>query len=266
MNAHRSAPLALIVPALAAFLLSAGCSKTDDPHSSTAAAIGSAAAAASATSASTAASPPGTDVAPTTAPAAPASSTPLASQVHPDLLDPSKSSEKAPNTFKAKFTTTKGDFVVEVHRDWAPNGADRFYNLVKSGYFDNTRFFRNVDGFMVQFGISGDPAVNAKWQSSNITDDPVNQSNKRGFVTFAQTSLPNSRSTQVFINYGDNSRLDGMRFAPFGQVVQGMDVVDSTFKGYGERPVQPLIQSQGNAYLDTSFPQLDAIKHAAIVK
>jgi peptidyl-prolyl cis-trans isomerase A (cyclophilin A) len=196
---------------------------------------------------------------------------PLASTVHPDLLDPSKATAKAPDVFKAKFTTTKGDFVVEVHRDWAPNGADRFYNLVKSGFFDDTRFFRAVEGFMVQFGISGDPAVSSKWSNANISDDPVKQSNTRGFMTFAQTNAPNSRSTQVFVNYGDNHRLDGMRFAPFGQVVKGMDVVDSFNKAYGEGapsgrgPNQGLIQSQGNAYLDKSFADLDGVKHAEIV-
>ncbi len=195
---------------------------------------------------------------------------PLASTVHPDLLDPSKASEKAPAVFKAKFTTTKGDFVVEVHRDWAPNGADRFYNLVKMGFFDDTRFFRAIDGFMVQFGISGDPAVAAKWANSNIQDDAVKQSNTRGYVTYAQTGAPNSRSTQVFINYGDNHNLNEQRFAPFGQVTSGMDVVDSLFKGYGEGapqgrgPSQGLIQTQGNAYLDSKFPKLDGVKQAVI--
>jgi|CZKU01.1.fsa_nt_gi peptidyl-prolyl cis-trans isomerase A (cyclophilin A) len=208
-----------------------------------------------------------------TASAPPASSAPLASVVHPDLLDPTKAKNKAPDVYKAKFTTTKGDFVVEVHRDWAPNGADRFYDLVKLGFFDDTRFFRTVDNFMVQFGISGDPAVSAKWQQANIQDDPVKESNKQGFMTFAQTNLPNSRSTQVFINYVDaNIRLDGMRFAPFAKVSEGMDVVDSLYKGYGEGapggmgPDQGRIQAQGNAYLDTSFPKLDRIKHAEIVK
>jgi peptidyl-prolyl cis-trans isomerase A (cyclophilin A) len=197
---------------------------------------------------------------------------PLASTVHPALLDPSKAKEQAPDVFKVKFTTTKGDFVVEVHRDWSPNGADRFYNLVKLGFYDDTRFFRAVDGFMVQFGISGDPALSGPWQRAGINDDPVKQSNKRGFLTFAQTSMPNSRSTQVFINSVDNVRLDGMRFAPFGQVIQGMTVVDALYKGYGEGapmgggPDQGLIQSQGNAYLDARFPKLDGTKHAEIVK
>jgi peptidyl-prolyl cis-trans isomerase A (cyclophilin A) len=199
-----------------------------------------------------------------------ASSAAAASVVHPDLLDPSKATSKAPATYKAKFATTKGDFVVEVHRDWSPNGADRFYNLVKMGFYDDTRFFRAVDGFMVQFGISGDPAVSSKWQELGVPDDPVKQSNKRGFVTFAQRNTPNTRSTQVFVNYGDNSRLDG-NFAPFGQVTQGMDVVDSLYKGYGEGapsgpgPDQGRIQAQGNAYLDARFPKLDAIKTAAIL-
>jgi peptidyl-prolyl cis-trans isomerase A (cyclophilin A) len=196
----------------------------------------------------------------------------LASALHPDLLDPSKASGKAPDVFKTKFATTKGDFVIEVHRDWSPNAADRFYNLVKLGFYDDTRFFRAVDGFMVQFGITGDPAVNAKWQEQGIPDDPVKESNKRGFVTFAQRNTPNTRSTQVFINYGDNSRLDGMRFAPFGRVVAGMDVVDSLYKGYGEGapmgagPDQGRIQGEGNAYLDARFPKLDAIKQAEIAK
>jgi len=194
----------------------------------------------------------------------------LASIAHPDLLDPSKATAKAPETFKAKFTTAKGDFVIQVHRDWSPNGADRFYNLVRMGFFDDTRFFRAIDGFMVQFGISGDPAVAKKWQEQNIADDPVKQSNKRGYVTFAQRGTPNTRGTQVFINYGDNARLDA-NFAPFGQVVQGMEVVDSLYKGYGEGapmgagPDQGLIQAQGNAYLDARFPKLDGIKHAEVI-
>src|SRR5579864_8052767 len=163
---------------------------------------------------------------PSAPPPAPTSSTALASALHPDLLDPSKARAKAPDVFNAKFSTTKGDFVVEVHRDWSPHGADRFYNLVKMGFYDDTRFFRAIDGFMVQFGISGDPAVNTHWQEAGVPDDPVKGSNKRGFVTFAQRGTPNSRTTQIFINYGDNGRLDASRFAPFGQVTQGMDVVD----------------------------------------
>jgi peptidyl-prolyl cis-trans isomerase A (cyclophilin A) len=140
------------------------------------------------------------------------------------------------------------------------------------GFYDDTRFFRAIDGFMVQFGISGDPAVNGRWQEAGIPDDPVKGSNTRGFVTFAQRGTPNTRTTQIFINYGDNARLDASRFAPFGKVVQGMDVVDQLFKGYGEGapgghgPDQGMIQAKGNAYLDARFPQLDAIKQAQIVK
>ncbi|HEX7450135.1 MAG TPA: peptidylprolyl isomerase [Pirellulales bacterium] len=189
---------------------------------------------------------------------------------NPALLDPSLANEEAPEQFQARFSTTKGDFVIEVKRDWAPHAADRFYNLVKIGYFDDAAFFRNIEDFMVQFGINGDPAVNDKWNRSNIKDDPVKESNKRGYVTFAQKSIPNSRSTQIFINFGDNSRLDSMRFAPFGRVVEGMDVVASLYSGYGEGapqgrgPDQGRIQSEGNAYLKKGFPKLDYTKKATI--
>jgi peptidyl-prolyl cis-trans isomerase A (cyclophilin A) len=261
-----STPLLCLLLPFAALLSS--CSKPE-PEPEQSAAVTSAVASSMTTGPGSTATAPGT----TSPPAAPSSSVPLASVTHPDLLDPSKAKDKAPEVYKAKFTTTKGDFVVEVHRDWAPNAADRFYDLVKMGFFDDTRFFRAVDNFMVQFGISGDPVVNTKWQQANIQDDPVKQSNTRGFVTFAQTNMPNSRSTQVFINYTDaNIRLDAMRFAPFGKVSQGMDVVDSLYKGYGEGapggmgPDQGRIQAQGNAYLDSSFPKLDGIKHAEIVK
>jgi peptidyl-prolyl cis-trans isomerase A (cyclophilin A) len=251
MNAMR--------PILFVILAATACSKNQpEPESRTSAEPPAAAATAAAAATSVATPSPPAPKAP------PASSTPLASALHPDLLDPSKASAKAPATFKAKFTTTKGDFVVEVHRDWSPTGADRFYNLVKMGFYDDTRFFRTVEGFMVQFGINGDPAVNAKWQEQGMADDPVKQSNKRGFMTFAQRGTPGSRTTQVFINYGDNSRLDNS-FAPFGQVVRGMEIVDAFYKGYGEQPNQMLIQSKGNAYLDGAFPNLDGVKHAAIV-
>jgi peptidyl-prolyl cis-trans isomerase A (cyclophilin A) len=191
----------------------------------------------------------------------------VASPLHPDLLDPSAASAKAPDVFKVKFATTKGDFVVEVHRAWAPHGADRFYNLVKTGFFDDTRFFRVIAGFMVQFGISGVPMVSAAWHDATIADDPVKQSNKRSFVSFAMRG-PGSRTTQIFINYGDNVQLDGKGFSPFARVTDGMDVVDRLHNVYGETPttIQPTIESQGNAYLDASFPQLDAIKRAEIVK
>lgn len=180
--------------------------------------------------------------------------------------------EQAPEKYQAKFETSQGDFVIEVTRSWSPNGADRFYNLVKSGFYDEARFFRVLDGFMAQFGINGDPAVQAKWRDANIPDDPVVESNQRGYVTFAKTGLPNSRSTQVFINFADNRNLDEMGFSPFGKVVEGMDVVDKLYSGYGEGapqgfgPDQGRIQEEGNAYLKRDFPKLDYIKKATIVE
>jgi cyclophilin family peptidyl-prolyl cis-trans isomerase len=256
-----TAPLCAGGVALLALLSSLACSKRDAEPESGGAATTSSATATPAVSAPKAPGPAAT------ATPAPASSGPLASAVHPDLLDPSKASAKAPDVYKAKFTTSKGDFVVEVHRAWAPNGADRFYNLVKMGFYDDTRFFRAIDGFMVQFGISGDPTVSTKWRNATIPDDPVTQSNKRTYLSFA-TRGPNSRTTQVFVDYADNARLDGMGFSPFGQVTQGMDVLDKLYKGYGESASQnqPIIESQGNAFLDAKFPQLDTIKHVEITK
>jgi len=178
--------------------------------------------------------------------------------------------ERAPDTFRARFETSAGDFVIEVHRDWAPFGADRFYNLVKSGYYDDGRFFRVIAGFMAQFGIHGDPHVAAAWRDARIPDDPVRQHNTRGMVSFA-TGGPGTRTTQLFINYSDNSRLDGMGFSPFGRVVLGMDVVDRLYPGYGEGapggrgPAQGRLQAEGNAYLARDFPKLDWIKHATIL-
>jgi peptidyl-prolyl cis-trans isomerase A (cyclophilin A) len=194
-----------------------------------------------------------------------------AAAANPKLTNPAALNEKAPETYRAKFATTKGDFVIEVTRSWAPNGADRFYNLVKNGYYDGCSFFRVVYGFMVQFGINGDPALNAIWSEARIPDDPVTQKNLRGMVTFA-TAGPGTRTAQVFINYADkNTNLDGQGFAPFGKVVEGMDVVNKLFSGYGEGapsghgPDQNRIQKEGNAYLAKSFPKLDAIKTATIV-
>jgi peptidyl-prolyl cis-trans isomerase A (cyclophilin A) len=180
------------------------------------------------------------------------------------LMNPAALNAKAPATFNVKFDTTAGIFVVEVHRDWAPNGADRFYNLVKNGFYNNTRFFRVVPNFMVQWGINGDPNIQKHWEDANIKDDPVKQSNTRGNITYAQSSAPNSRSTQLFINFKDNSFLDNQRFAPFGKVISGMDVVDKINSTYGERPDQSVIQTQGNAYLNKNFPKLDYIKTATI--
>jgi len=188
-----------------------------------------------------------------------------------NLGNPAALSEKAPAVYKARFDTSKGAFVVEVHRDWAPNGADRFYNLVKNGFFDNARFFRVISGFMVQFGINGDPKLSAVWREARIKDDPVKKSNARGAITFA-TAGPDTRTTQVFINYADNSRLDGQGFAPFGTVTSGMDVVDKLYNGYGEGapsgqgPAQDRIQREGNAYLTSQFSKLDYIKKATIQK
>lgn len=187
----------------------------------------------------------------------------------PNLANPAALTEQAPATYKAKFETSKGAFVIQVTRAWAPQGADRFYNLVKNGFFDNVRFFRVISGFMVQFGINGDPALSAKWRDANINDDRVTQSNKRGMITFA-TAGPNTRTTQVFINFADNSNLDGMGFSPFGRVVSGMNVVDGLYAGYGEGaprgngPDQGRLQSEGNAYLAKEFPRMDFVKKATI--
>ena len=182
------------------------------------------------------------------------------------LKDPAKINEKAPEVFKAKFDTTKGVFVIEVHRDWAPNGADRFYSLVKNGYYDEVKFFRVVPGFVVQWGIHGEPAVANPWLRSTIKDDPVKESNRKGFVTFAKSNAPNSRSVQLFINLADNSKLDTMWFAPFGKVVEGMDVVEKINGEYAEglTSMQGRIASEGNAFLEKHYPNLDAIKKATI--
>jgi peptidyl-prolyl cis-trans isomerase A (cyclophilin A) len=188
----------------------------------------------------------------------------VAPAARPSLLNPASLTAKAPAVFKAKFTTSAGDFVVEVHRDWAPRGADRFYNLVRNGYFTNASFFRVVRGFVVQFGLNANPAITKVWTEARIQDDPVVQSNKRGTLVFA-TAGPNTRTTQLFINYADNPRLDGMGFAPFGTVVEGMDTVDKIFPGYRESPRQDLITSQGDAYLKANFPLMDKIKLARIV-
>ena len=187
------------------------------------------------------------------------------------LKDPTKLNEKAPETFKVKFNTTKGDFTLEVTRAWAPNGAHRFYNLVKNGYFTDIAFFRVISGFMMQFGIHGDPEIAAAWRNAEIKDDPVKQSNARGYITYAMRG-PDTRTTQFFINFGNNAGLDGQGFSPFGKVTDGMNVVDSIYSGYGEGapsgagPDQRQIQMQGNAYLKKDFPRLDYIKSAQLLK
>lgn len=180
------------------------------------------------------------------------------------LLHPALLTAKAPADFKVHFTTTAGDFVVEVHRDWAPLGADRFYNLVRHGFFTNASFFRVVPGFVVQFGLNGDPAVNKAWADADIHDDPVTQTNSRGRLVFA-TAGPGTRTTQLFINFADNGRLDGMGFAPFGEVIEGMDVVDKIYPGYGEQPNQDQITNLGDAYISQNFPKIDKIKFARVV-
>ncbi len=189
------------------------------------------------------------------------------------LLNPSAWTARAPESYKAKFTTTKGDFVIQVTRAWAPIGADRFYNLVKSGFFNDASFFRVVPNFMVQFGMPADPKVNAAWSRVTMKDDPRKQSNAQGTVTFAHTGAPNSRGTQVFINFRDNSFLDSQGFSPFGKVVEGFDVVQKLYSGYGDMramggngPDQGPIAQSGKAYLDKNFPKLDSIKSATIVE
>ena len=177
----------------------------------------------------------------------------------------------APAVFRVRLETSRGPLVVEAHREWSPNGVDRFHELVESGYFDNVRFFRVVPGFVVQFGMSGDPASGAMWEPKRIPDDPVTQSNKRGMITFA-TSGPGTRTTQLFINLQDNVNLDGMGFSPIAEVVEGMSVVDALYGGYGDGPPggagpdQGRITAEGNAYLEKDFPKLDFIRTARVVK
>ena len=188
-----------------------------------------------------------------------------------NLANPAALREQAPAQFKAKFDTSKGIFVLDIQRNWAPNGADRFYNLVKNGFYDNVRFFRVITGFMVQFGVNGDPRISAPWREAKLKDDPVLQSNKRGYITYAMAG-PNTRTSQVFINFGDNSNLDSQVFSPFGRVVQGMEIVDKLNAEYGEGaprgrgPDQGRVQTEGNAYLMKDFGKLDYVNRATIEK
>jgi peptidyl-prolyl cis-trans isomerase A (cyclophilin A) len=189
------------------------------------------------------------------------------------LMNPAQLNEKAPDKFQVKFDTSKGEFIIEVTRAWSPNGADRFYSLVKNGFYDNCGFYRVVKNFMVQFGMNGNPKVANALMRASIQDDPVKQSNQRGYITYAKSSAPNSRTTQLFINFRDNSSsLDPLGFAPFGKVIEGMNVVDSIYAGYGDMPSQGgtgpdpnQIFAQGNAYLEKNFPKLDYIKTATII-
>lgn len=186
---------------------------------------------------------------------------------NPALLDPSLANKKAPDVYKVKVATTKGDFVIKVDRSWAPNGADRFYNLVDIGYFKDIAIFRAIEGFMFQFGIHGDPAVSKQWREANIKDDPgAGVSNRPGFITFANAG-PNTRSVQLFINLGDNRRLDNMGFTPFGQVVEGADVVLKINTEYGENPpdVQGSFQARGNEFILRKYPKLDMIKSVTLL-
>jgi peptidyl-prolyl cis-trans isomerase A (cyclophilin A) len=192
---------------------------------------------------------------------------------HPALRDPSKlEAKQAPETFRVRFETTEGPFVVTFHRDWSPHGADRVYNLVRIGYYEDVAFFRVVEGFMAQFGYHGDPDVIEAWKDETIPDDPVKKSNTRGYVSFAKRKKPDTRSTQMFVNYADNSKLDQMKFAPVGKVTEGMKAVDALHAGYGDGPPrgngpsQAKIQKRGNAYLEEKFPKLDYIETAEIVE
>jgi len=204
---------------------------------------------------------------PTTAANAPAART---TPYDPALLQPATLRAKAPAEYDVKFVTTQGEFTIHVTRAWAPNGADRFYNLARHHYYDSAAFFRVLPGFMAQFGISAYPEVSKVWEHANIKDDPIVQSNHRGFVSFA-TAGPNTRTTQVFINYGNNEALDRSGFSAFAVVTDGMEVVDKLYNGYGEGapdghgPDQGLISTRGRAYLEKGFPKLDTIRSATII-
>jgi peptidyl-prolyl cis-trans isomerase A (cyclophilin A) len=204
------------------------------------------------------------------APVAKAPASAKAAPFDPALLRPATLTAKAPDVYEVKFVTTAGDFSVKVTRAWAPNGADRFYNLVRHHFYDGVAFFRVLPGFMAQFGLSPYPEVSSAWEKATIKDDRVVQSNHRGFITYAMAG-PNTRTTQLFINYGNNERLDKDGFAAFGMVTDGMEVVDKLYGGYGEGapggrgPDQGLIGTQGRAYLEKMFPKLDTIKSATLV-
>jgi peptidyl-prolyl cis-trans isomerase A (cyclophilin A) len=189
--------------------------------------------------------------------AAPSSSTPLLDPNHPEMK------ATAPAEYKVRFSTDAGDFVIQVTRAWAPQGADRFYNLVRAGFYDGARFFRVVPDFVAQFGLNAEPRVSAVWRGATIPDDPVQKSNERGTISFA-TSGPNSRTTQAFFNFKDNARLDAMGFSPFGRVIAGIGVIDAINPEYREQPEQGRIESEGNAYLTRDFPRLTFILKAAI--
>jgi len=185
------------------------------------------------------------------------------------LLTPRELTDTAPQTYRVRFETSVGTLVVQVNRAWSPNGADRFYNLVKNGYYDDTRFYRVVDGFMAQFGLKGDPRIDQAWRDVTFPDDPFTESNKRGRITFAHAG-PNTRTTQVFFNFKDNAHLDASGFTPFGEVVEGLDVMDKIYSGYGELPPAgkgpdyAKAWVQGNTYLDQNFPEMTRIVSAKL--
>ena len=208
-------------------------------------------------------SPDGATPTPSTAPSAEAKTPGGGGVDRQALFSPASLSDEAPATYTVDFKTTAGEFSIECHRDWSPLGADRFYNLVKHGFFDEVRFFRVVSGFVVQFGIHGDPEIGSAWKTAKLQDDPVLKSNLPGTISFA-TSGKNTRTTQVFINYGNNAGLDSMGFSPFGRVVSGMEVVSDIYSEYREQASQPMIQSEGNAYLMREFPKMDFIKTARL--
>jgi peptidyl-prolyl cis-trans isomerase A (cyclophilin A) len=214
-----------------------------------------------------AAAPPPAAAAPAPIEAEPADvveGNPLLDPYHPDA------NLTAPASFRVAFETSKGRFVVEAHRAWAPRGADRFYSLVQTGYYNENRFFRVVDGFVVQFGMNGVPAINEAWDTASIEDDPMGEMNTRGRLTFAHGG-PGTRTTQLFINLGDNLNLDNMGFPPFGEIIEGMDVVDSLHSGYGDGPPygtgpdQGRIGAEGNAYFDREYPLLDYVVSATVI-
>jgi peptidyl-prolyl cis-trans isomerase A (cyclophilin A) len=214
-----------------------------------------------------------TSTKPAPKPAAPASAAPKpaapAAPAPNRLLSPATLTAKAPEMFKVKFDTTKGPVVLVLHRDWAPKGVDRFYNMTRNGFFTGVRFFRVMPNFMAQFGINGNPAVNDAWEKARLADDPPNgKSNVRGILTYGTTGQPNSRGTQLFINYKDNSYLDKQGFVPIGEVVEGMEVVDMLYADYGAAPQneQGTLVSQGNKFMQTKYPKLDYIKAATVEK
>ena len=185
------------------------------------------------------------------------------------LLQPSRFAATAPERFRVRFETSEGEFVVAARRDWAPLGVDRFYNLVRGGFFDDSRVYRAVDGFVAQFGLNGDPYVNQAWKTEFLVDDPVTQTNRRGTVTFAKGGR-HSRTTEIFVNLRDNPQLDENGFAPIGEVVEGLEVADAFYTAYGdgpprgEGPYQAMVEARGNAYLDADFPELTRIERATL--